>query len=131
MEKNRKYIISIVFALKVLLCIGFLVGLFLRFLDQVTFWTSGFPEHDSFAKKNGRVILGMIPLLIPLMASLVVDFRELKKESLRRKWYLVTTGLVLGYFLICRVNSHYFEFIISVFMTLLIIWIIRQQHVVE
>jgi hypothetical protein len=131
MKKTRRYIIGIVIALKVLLCVGRLLGLILRLLDQITFLTSGFPEHKSFAKKNSQVILGVIPILIPLIASLVVDFREHKKESLRNNWYFISTGLVIGYVLISRINSHYLEYIVSVFMTLPYIYIMCKQHSVS
>lgn len=131
MKKSRKYVIRFVIGLKSLLGIGLLIGLSLRLSDQYAYFTSDFPEHEHFAKENSPIIWSVILFLIPLIISLIVDFKEQKKGLLKEKWYIITLSLVVGYVLINQLKGHYLGYIIATVMAIGYINTIRKQKQLE
>lgn len=72
--------------------------------DQYKFSNSSFPEYIDLAKERAGVPYKMLFFSLPLLLSIVIDFKELKHYYLKRGWYLLTL-LILIFYLLLRLFS--------------------------
>lgn len=131
MRKVNRNIIRIFIGVKILVLTGMLISIVAIGEQQFSYHVSDVPEHKEFLKEKKGVVFGLFMFLIPIAISLIVDFREQKKELLKGKWYIVTLSLVLGYVLINQLKGHYLGYIIAALMALGYIYTIRQQKQLE
>lgn len=128
MSNINKNIIRIVIGIKLLVLVGMIISIATISYQQFTFQTSAFPEHKDFLKEKEGVILGIFLLSIPLVLSVIIDFKEQKKNVLNGRWYLLTLLLLLGYILVNQLKGHYSGVVISVGMAVGLVLIIRKQN---
>ncbi len=128
MSKANRNIIRIIIGVKLLLLVGMTISIIAIAKQQCTFQMSDIPEHKDLLKEKEGGVLGLITFLIPLLLSLIVDFKELKKEVLKGKWYLLTISLMVAYILINQLKVYdYVGMLIAVVMTIGLILILRKQ----
>lgn len=126
MGKSSKNIIRIVIGIKFLYTTLIIISIIFIEIQQLTYHTSSIPEHTDFLKEKEGVTLTMIIFLIPILLSLIIDFKELKKELLKTKWYIITTLYFVGYVLISQLKNHYIQYVIVIGMIVVSIFIIRK-----
>lgn len=133
MSKVNKNIVRVVIGIKLLLLVGMTISIIAIGKQQYTFQVSDIPEHKDLLKEKEGVVLGLITFLIPLLLSLIIDFKELKKEVLKGKWYLLTLSLIVAYVLINQLKMYdYVGILIAVVMTIgLILMLRKQKHLFE
>ena len=128
MSKFRRNIIRVVIVIKSLLMIGILIGLIARVSDQYIYCTSGSPEHEAFAKLNGKIMLRGLLILILFFFSVIVDFKEQKNAVLKGKWYLLTLAVIACCILINQLKESYADLIGAIGMIIGFTMIIRKQN---
>jgi hypothetical protein len=128
MSEANKTIIRVIIAIKFLVLAGMIISIAVIGYQQFAFYTSDFPEHKDFFREQGGVTLGLFLFLIPLVLSLVIDFKEVKRKVLRGKWYILTLLLLIGYILISQLQGHYSVFFIATGMAVVLVLIIRKQN---
>lgn len=96
--------------------------------QQFVFQTSNFPEHKGFLEEKKGVALMMGLILIPLLLSLIIDFRERKNILLNKTWYSINLLLIIGYIAISQLDrQHSIKLVIAASMTVMIILLIKKQ----
>ena len=131
MSKVNRNIIRTAMGIKLLLLIGMIISIVSIGYQQLKFQNSEFPEHADFLKEKEGAVLIMTIFLIPWLLSLIVDFKELKKESLKSKWYIMTVLLLIGYFINFQLKNEIVSYLIAISMTVGLIFIIRKQKRIE
>ncbi len=92
-----KSIIGVIIFIKMLLIVAFLTSILAISYSQFRYYSSDFPEHIDLAKEKEGVAFGMSIYLLPIILSVVVDFKEVRNPKLNGKWYLLTLILILFY----------------------------------
>mgnify|MGYP000272670858 CR=1 FL=1 len=129
MDKLSRNIIRGIICVKSLVITAFLISMVVIGYRQFRFYSSGFPEHQDFAKEKEGVVFGMFFYLLPLILSLLIDFKEQKNATLKGKWYLLTLSLIVLYILINQLKeNHYIGLSIAVVMAVILVLTIRKQN---
>lgn len=128
MSQASRNIIRIVIAIKLLILTGMFISIIAVGYQQLTYLSSDFPEHKDFLKEKEGVTLGLFLFSIPLVLSLVIDFKEVKANVLNREWYILTLLLLLGYILLSQLQGHYSGLFIALGMVVALVIIIKRQH---
>lgn len=128
MSQASRNIIRIVIAIKLLILTGMFVSIIAVGYQQLTYLSSDFPEHQDFLKEKEGVTLGLFLFSIPLVLSLIIDFKEVKANVLNREWYILTLLLLLGYILLSQLQGHYSGLFIALGMVVALVIIIRRQR---
>ncbi|AUS04918.1 hypothetical protein C1A40_05290 [Tamlana carrageenivorans] len=132
MNKLKRNIIKVTITIKLLLSLAMLISILSIGYQQVTFQLSGVPEHEDLLKEKEGVVFQLILFLIPIIISLIVDFKALKNNTLQKKWFLVTSILVLSYIIINFLNGHFSGFLIAISLSFGLLFILfRNKHINE
>jgi hypothetical protein len=128
MNKLRRIIIRINIAVKLLLSTGMIMSIIAIGCQQMKFQVSGIPEHEDLLKEYEGVVLKLVFFIFPVIVSLVIDFKELKSNSLQNRWYLIAGIVVLNYIIIKSLNSHFIILVIEGFLGVGLLLVIFWQN---
>ena len=124
MNKLKRNIIKITITIKLLLSLVMLVSIIFIGYQQTTFQLSDVPEHEDLLKEKEGVVFQIILFLIPIIISLIIDFKVLKNTALQKQWFLLTSVLVLSYIIINLLNGHFSRLLIAVSISFSLLFIL-------
>jgi len=128
MIKLNRNIVRVAIGIKALILTGVLISIVAIGYDQYSLSSSTFPENNQLAEKKEGVLLYLILFLVPLVLSVIIDFKEQKDAFLKGKWYLITLGLIVFYILLNQLKGHYTALILAGIMIIALSTVLRKQY---
>ena len=131
MNRLKRNIIKVVITIKLLLSFAMLVSILSIGYQQTTFQLSGIPEHEDLLKEKEGVVFRLILFLMPIIISLIIDFKALKNNTLQKKWFLLTCVLVLSYIVINLLNGHFAGLLIAITLSFGLLFILFRNKPIQ
>lgn len=124
--KIRGFLIKFLILIKSVFLITTIISVVYNYIDYIKLSNSTFAENKSLANKFSFIEMYFTLLfIVTVFMSLLIDFREIKINYLKNKWYLVSLILLLEYLVLIKIEKT--QFIIFTLFTgfvllILFIW---------